>query len=83
MCSLTEIVAEPIETWKDRLHNDFEEPIFKTYPEIANIKKILYDAGALYSAMSGSGSAVYGIFKDEVQADHFKIPGIGTEIFVC
>ncbi len=59
-----EIVAQPIETWKDELKNDFEESIAPQHPEIADIKQRLYDKGAVYAAMSGSGSALFGIFKE-------------------
>ena len=58
-----DIVRQPIETWKDELVNDFEAPIFAMHPELAAIKQSLYDAGAVYAAMSGSGSAIFGIFK--------------------
>ncbi len=57
-----EIVKQPIETWREELHNDFEEPIFKLYPRIGEIKNELYEQGALYAQMSGSGSCVFGIF---------------------
>lgn len=60
--SPSEAVLQPIETWKDTLFNDFEEVIFKSYPELREIKKTLYDNGALYASMTGSGSAFYGIF---------------------
>lgn len=60
-----DIVRQPIETWKDELQNDFEPVIFAKHPEIARIKQTLYDNGAIYAQMSGSGSAVYGIFKEE------------------
>lgn len=56
------IVQQPVETWKDELVNDFELPVFSQYPQIAQIKKSLYDNGALYASLSGSGSSVYGIF---------------------
>lgn len=62
--SIHEIIAEPIETWKDYLINDFEKPVFKMFPEIASIKQKLYDLGAIYASMSGSGSAVFAFFKD-------------------
>lgn len=63
--SVKEIVLkEPVENWKNVLVNDFETSIFKKYPEIENIKNTLYKNGALYSSMSGSGSAVFGIFKE-------------------
>jgi 4-diphosphocytidyl-2-C-methyl-D-erythritol kinase len=48
--------------WKNLLINDFERPIFKLHPEIQQIKEDLYKAGAVYASMSGSGSAVYGLF---------------------
>jgi 4-diphosphocytidyl-2-C-methyl-D-erythritol kinase len=57
-----EVILQPIETWKDELMNDFENPVFAKYPEIKIIKDKLYDAGAIYASMSGSGSAFYGIF---------------------
>jgi 4-diphosphocytidyl-2-C-methyl-D-erythritol kinase len=52
----------PVENWKDVLRNDFEDSVFAQYPEIAEIKNRLYAQGAVYASMSGSGSAVYGIF---------------------
>lgn len=58
-----DIVRQPISTWRDALTNDFEEPVFAIHPELAAIKKRLYDAGASYAQMSGSGSALFGIFK--------------------
>lgn len=63
--SCRDIVRQPIETWKEELVNDFEEPIFKMHPELEAIKQKLYDQGAVYASMSGSGSALYGIFKEE------------------
>jgi 4-diphosphocytidyl-2-C-methyl-D-erythritol kinase len=63
--SIRQIFQQSITTWKDELINDFEKPVFAKYPEIKNIKDALYDAGAIYASMSGSGSAVYGIFKKE------------------
>ena len=56
---------EPITAWKELLHNDFEDSIFPKYPQIRELKEALYAAGALYASMSGSGSAVYGIFKEQ------------------
>lgn len=60
-----DIVRQPIETWKDELVNDFEAPIFAMHPELAAIKQSLYDAGAVYAAMSGSGSALFGISREQ------------------
>ncbi|HEY5968530.1 MAG TPA: 4-(cytidine 5'-diphospho)-2-C-methyl-D-erythritol kinase [Chitinophagaceae bacterium] len=63
--SIKQIIHQSTSTWKAELINDFELPVFEKYPEIKNIKDKLYDAGAIYASMSGSGSAVYGIFKKE------------------
>lgn len=64
---LFQIIQQPIETWKNTLINDFEEGILKRYPLIADAKHKLYQHGAVYAAMSGSGSTVFGIFKKEPQ----------------
>jgi 4-diphosphocytidyl-2-C-methyl-D-erythritol kinase len=61
--SLQEIIKYPIEMWKENLVNDFEEVIFKQYPQLLEIKNELYCQGAVYASMSGSGSAVFGIFE--------------------
>lgn len=61
--TIKEIISRSVATWKKDLVNDFEEIIFSKHPEIRSIKEKLYEAGAVYSSMSGSGSAVYGIFK--------------------
>jgi len=55
----------PIEQWKEFIHNDFEDSIFPQFPEIKAIKEKLYAEGAVYAAMSGSGSTLYGIFKNK------------------
>jgi len=57
-----DIVGEPMETWRHQLVNDFEEGIFRLHPELGAIKQKLYDIGAVYAAMSGSGSALFGFF---------------------
>ncbi|HET9746115.1 MAG TPA: 4-(cytidine 5'-diphospho)-2-C-methyl-D-erythritol kinase [Chitinophagaceae bacterium] len=59
---IKEIIRQPVDVWKEDLRNDFEQPVFNKYPEIKKIKDDLYAAGAVYAAMSGSGSTVYGIF---------------------
>ncbi|HRO70944.1 MAG TPA: 4-(cytidine 5'-diphospho)-2-C-methyl-D-erythritol kinase [Chitinophagaceae bacterium] len=61
--STLEIISQPVHTWKDELMNDFEKTIFPAYPEIEKIKTSLYEQGALYASMSGTGSSVYGIFE--------------------
>lgn len=58
----------PIEEWKGKVVNDFETTVFEKYPELKNIKDDLYISGALYAAMSGSGSAIYGIYSDSHKA---------------
>jgi 4-diphosphocytidyl-2-C-methyl-D-erythritol kinase len=62
--SLKELIKQPIHEWKGLVKNDFEEHIFKAYPLISEVKQSLYDAGALYASMSGSGASVFGIFED-------------------
>lgn len=61
-----EVVMQPVEQWRELLVNDFERSIFVLHPEIAAVKEQLYDLGAVYSAMSGSGSAVFGLFRSAV-----------------
>lgn len=61
---------QPIEAWKNTVHNDFEASVFSKYPAIEHVKQALYHAGAEYAAMSGSGAAVFGIFNKPV-ALHF------------
>jgi 4-diphosphocytidyl-2-C-methyl-D-erythritol kinase len=72
---LEEILSMDISEWKTRLVNDFEESIFLKYPEISKIKNDLYDHGAVYASMSGSGSTVFGIFRSEPEYE-FKGDGI-------
>ncbi len=55
-------IFQSIENWKDLLINDFEKPVFEKYPSIKDIKETLYDQGAIFASMSGSGSTVYGLF---------------------
>lgn len=63
--SLIELIQLPVEEWKGNVVNDFEKSVFQKFPLIATIKDQMYHSGAVYASMSGSGSAVYGIFKDE------------------
>jgi len=65
--SLLDVIKQPIETWKNDLLNDFEISIFNKYPVVEKIKTDLYNVGATYACMSGSGSSVFGIFKEEPQ----------------
>lgn len=67
-----EIVAQPIETWRDALCNDFEESVFGIYPQLNDIKNRIYTLGAAYAQMSGSGSSLFGIFKSDVDEQSIK-----------
>ncbi|MCF0175548.1 MAG: 4-(cytidine 5'-diphospho)-2-C-methyl-D-erythritol kinase [Bacteroidales bacterium] len=60
---LREALARPVEQWKDCLVNDFEKTVFVLHPELAAIKASLYEAGAVYAGMSGSGSALFAIYR--------------------
>lgn len=64
--SVPEILQLPIDQWKNYLINDFEKSVFAAHPQLQNIKDLLYAAGAQYASMSGSGSAVFGIFEQPV-----------------
>jgi 4-diphosphocytidyl-2-C-methyl-D-erythritol kinase len=61
--SIQNLAILPIEKWKDIITNDFEKNLFKKYPKIKESKQKLYESGAVYSSMTGTGSAVYGVFK--------------------
>jgi len=63
--SLLEIIQKPLSEWKTCMKNDFEQSVFAKHPAIENIKSKLYDMGAVYASMSGSGSSVFGIFESE------------------
>jgi 4-diphosphocytidyl-2-C-methyl-D-erythritol kinase len=65
--TLAEILSQPVSEWKHALINDFEISVFKKFPAIESVKHELYNQGAVYASMSGSGSAVFGIFKSEVK----------------
>ncbi len=67
------LMNQPFSTWKDELTNDFETVVFTAHPPIKQIKDFLYDQGALYAAMSGSGSTVFGLFEKVAVLD-FNFP---------
>ena len=73
-----DVVKQPVETWRNRLTNDFEESVFALHPEIGAVKEQLYKMGATYAAMSGSGSALFGLFKDEPDALRQTFPNMFT-----
>lgn len=60
---LSEALSRPMEEWRYCVRNDFEQSVFAAHPEIEALKRSFYDRGAIYASMSGSGSAVFGIFK--------------------
>jgi 4-diphosphocytidyl-2-C-methyl-D-erythritol kinase len=66
---LMNILANPMGQWKDTLVNDFEAVVFTQYPQLQSIKEKLYDNGAVYASLSGSGSSLYGLFKDTMLQD--------------
>lgn len=65
--SLRDVCRLPLSEWREAMSNDFEESVFPQFPAIAAIKQKLYDLGALYASMSGSGSSVYGLFAPEAE----------------
>ena len=77
-----DIVMQPVETWRDALTNDFEKSVFTLHPEIGAIKDRLYDMGAVYAAMTGSGSSLYGLFRQPVSLDEFNAEGT-FKIMIC
>lgn len=86
-----DVLKLPVSKWKDIVKNDFEESVFEKFPVVRNVKDVLYSKGAVYASMSGSGSAVYGLFEKEielrnefkdyfvwmekVQVSRFQVPG--------
>lgn len=70
---LKTFASQPLKNWSGNLKNDFEVEVFNRFPEIKRIKEKLYKSGAIYASMSGSGSAVYGIFKKAISMEN-KFP---------
>lgn len=64
-----EIIKRPVAEWREQLTNDFETSVFKKHPKIATIKQQLYNYGAIYASMSGSGSSVFGLFEEPIEID--------------
>ncbi len=65
-CNCREVVSLPVEQWRERLTNDFEKSVFTLHPQIGEVKDELYRLGATYAAMSGSGSSLFGLFRNGV-----------------
>ncbi len=75
--SLQEQLMAPVSTWRDEVRNDFEDTLFPKYPQLARIKAELYEAGAIYASMSGSGSTIYGLFDAPVPIpNQFRYYGV-------
>jgi 4-diphosphocytidyl-2-C-methyl-D-erythritol kinase len=64
--SLKDLIKNPVEKWKSLIENDFEKSVFLNHPEIKKLKEKLYENGAIYASMSGSGSSVFGLFKENI-----------------
>lgn len=60
-----DVIGKDIKSWKENLMNDFEEVVFNEFPIVGQMKINMYKLGAVYASMSGSGSAVYGIFESK------------------
>jgi 4-diphosphocytidyl-2-C-methyl-D-erythritol kinase len=71
--SIESILHQSISDWKDKLFNDFEASIFRNHPGVKLVKDEMYEAGALYSSMTGSGSTVYGIFDKLPPENNWKV----------
>jgi 4-diphosphocytidyl-2-C-methyl-D-erythritol kinase len=69
---LAEALKRPVAEWRHSVVNDFEPGVFAEYPELKTIKDSLYDAGAQFALMSGSGSSIYGIFDSVKMAEEAK-----------
>lgn len=67
LADLRESLARPVETWRATVRNDFEDSVFPAHPTIAALKQTLYDLGAVYASMSGSGSCLFGLFRRPVE----------------
>lgn len=76
-----DIIALPVSEWKSRLKNAFERSVFSRHPQLADIKQVLYEEGALYAAMSGSGSSIFGIFDHLPATEEGWSKHLGHECF--
>lgn len=79
---LPDLLRLPVDQWRHTVHNDFEAGIVRLHPEIGQIEQRLYDMGAVYSAMSGSGSSVFGLFDHDILADDIKTAFPECDTFV-
>ena len=77
---IKEIIIQPLPTWRNELVNDFEKIVFPKYPLIGEIKEKMYQQGALYAAMTGTGSTVFGIFNSST---HIQLPDENSYFYKC
>ncbi len=73
---IEQLISLPMEMWQANVKNGFEKHIFEAYPMLAHIKSELIEAGAIYASMSGSGSTIYGLFRDSDMAQNLSIKGV-------
>nr|WP_074493129.1 4-(cytidine 5'-diphospho)-2-C-methyl-D-erythritol kinase [Mucilaginibacter polytrichastri] len=73
--SLKELIKLPLAEWKEHIKNDFEKSVIGKFPLIGEVKQSLYEAGALYASMSGSGASVFGIFETLPSLQHLEAKG--------
>ncbi|MBN2805198.1 MAG: 4-(cytidine 5'-diphospho)-2-C-methyl-D-erythritol kinase, partial [Prolixibacteraceae bacterium] len=81
--TLRERLAHPIENWKNMVVNQFEESVFVLLPELARFKQLLYESGAVYASMSGSGAALYGLYQTPPKAPEQVFEGCGIWMETC
>ena len=70
-----EVVKQPVESWRGALVNDFEGSVFAVHPELGAVKDRLYELGATYAAMSGSGSTLFALSRQPLNLDEFNSEG--------
>ncbi|MES2849228.1 MAG: 4-(cytidine 5'-diphospho)-2-C-methyl-D-erythritol kinase [Bacteroidota bacterium] len=70
--NLQQHINGPITNWRNTISNDFETPVFAAHPALKEIKESLYSNGAIYAAMSGSGSTIFGLFEKEIPGFNFQ-----------
>lgn len=78
---ITGLIADAPSKWQGRIKNDFEASVFPLYPVVADVKDRLVAMGALYASMSGSGSAVYGIFEGDILSERLTDSFAGCSVF--
>ncbi|MXV52519.1 4-(cytidine 5'-diphospho)-2-C-methyl-D-erythritol kinase [Pedobacter sp. HMF7647] len=74
--SMKELIELPVKQWQETVRNDFEKSVFTNHPKIRGVKAALYEAGAVYASMSGSGSSVYGIFSNQIKLPLLEIDNV-------